>query len=67
MSLSSRYITLAIRTDEEPSQLLSKITIASVGVGPRIRKALLGPGESKKESEAEHLNGSRDADFLSIL
>jgi histone H2A len=47
--ISPRHIMLAIRNDEEQKQLLSKITIASVGVVPHIHKLLLGPGKSKKE------------------
>jgi histone H2A len=40
---------LAIRNDEELNQLLSKITIVSIGVVLHINKLLLGPGKSKKE------------------
>jgi hypothetical protein len=40
---------LAIRNDEELSQLLYTITIAAASVVPHIHTMLLGLGKSKKE------------------
>lgn len=49
--ISPRHIMLAVRGDEELNQLLSKITIASAGVVPRIHQVLSEKTKKGKDSQ----------------
>merc|ERR1739847_181264 len=47
-----RHIQLAIRNDEEPSKLLSSVTVASGGVLPNIQAVLLPKKTESKAAKA---------------
>lgn len=55
-----RYINLAIRSDEELSQLFSKITISSSGVVPFIHQTLI-PQRTKKPQDNQQTPSSPKA------
>lgn len=46
--ITPRYITLAVRGDEELNELLAKVTIAEGGVVPNIQSVLLPKKPEKK-------------------
>ncbi|KAH6919985.1 hypothetical protein HPB50_029027 [Hyalomma asiaticum] len=51
--ITPRHIQLAIRNDEELSQLLARVTISEGGVLPQIRPELLPKSSSGKEKKKD--------------